>query len=251
MSSTSFTRTTARTSSRAWDAQLRSVTAKGNVEFDPLNTDKDGNTYAPCGLVANSLFNDTIRLVRCTDPSCSTFERVRQTGSDISWESDRKTKFSNPPVAAGQDLCDAFVGVKPPNWPVDACNLGEAVPGVYNPFSPEFNSSGRGYKNEDLIVWMRSAALPNFRKLYRRIVNEDLSDGQYGILIDYNYPVLNFKGKKRIVLSTVSWQGGKNPFLGICYLVVGCLCVLSAAVFAIMIRFRSRELGSEAHLEWR
>ena len=55
---------------------------------------------------------DTIRLVRCTDPSCSTFERVRQTGSDISWESDRKTKFSNPPVAAGQDLCDAFVGVK-------------------------------------------------------------------------------------------------------------------------------------------
>ena len=56
------------------------------------------------------------------------------------------------------------------------------------------------------------AALPNFRKLYRRIVNEDLSDGQYGILIDYNYPVLNFKGKKRIVLSTVSWQGALSSF---------------------------------------
>ena len=45
-------------------------------------------------------------------------------------------------------------------------------------------------------------------------------------------------------LPLCSFTGGKNPFLGICYLVVGCLCVLSAAVFAIMIRFRSRQATS-------
>jgi len=31
------------------------------------------------------------------------------------------------------------------------------------------NASNNGYKNEDLIVWMRTAAFPSFRKLYRRI----------------------------------------------------------------------------------
>ena len=31
------------------------------------------------------------------------------------------------------------------------------------------NASNNGYKNEDLIVWMRAAAFPSFRKFYRRI----------------------------------------------------------------------------------
>lgn len=31
------------------------------------------------------------------------------------------------------------------------------------------NASNNGYENEDLIVWMRTAAFPSFRKLYRRI----------------------------------------------------------------------------------
>ena len=31
------------------------------------------------------------------------------------------------------------------------------------------NPDNNGLQNEDLIVWMRTAAFPNFRKLYRRI----------------------------------------------------------------------------------
>lgn len=57
--------------------------------------------------------------------------------------------------------------LQPPNWSVEACNLGAEVPGVYNPFSPDFNSSGRGYKNEDLIVWMRSAGASGIQPLLR------------------------------------------------------------------------------------
>ena len=34
------------------------------------------------------------------------------------------------------------------------------------------SQDNNGYKNEDLIVWMRTAALPTFRKLHRRVQHE-------------------------------------------------------------------------------
>ena len=51
------------------------------------------------------------------------------------------------------------------------------------------NPDNNGLQNEDLIVWMRMAALPNFRKLYRRVkFNENmgkLDRGTYTLDIDY------------------------------------------------------------------
>lgn len=42
-----------------------------------------------------------------------------------------------------------------------------------------------------------------------------------------DYPVKSFNGTKSIVFSTVSWIGGKNPFLGWAY-------VATAAVFVLL-----------------
>lgn len=70
---------------------------------------------------------------------------------------------------------------------------------------------------------MRTAGLPNFRKLWGRI-EEDLVPGTYTVKIVDNYPVSDFDGKKKIVLSTANAFGGKNDFLGIAYIVVGSIC---------------------------
>lgn len=55
------------------------------------------------------------------------------------------------------------------------------------------HEDNNGLQNEDLIVWMRTAALPNFRKLYRKINHTDreefkegLPKGTYTLNIDYS-----------------------------------------------------------------
>jgi len=74
----------------------------------------------------------------------------------------------------------AFNGTAhPPNWQKPVYEL--------DPDDPENN----GYENEDLIVWMRTAALPNFRKLYRLVnhtgvFENGLPAGNYTLNVDYS-----------------------------------------------------------------
>ena len=78
---------------------------------------------------------------------------------------------------------------------------------------------------------MRTAGLPNFRKLWGTIT-DDLPAGEYTLKIEDNYEVQAFKGEKSFVLSTTNAVGGKNYFLALSYIVVGILCVLFIIVFA-------------------
>ena len=56
-----------------------------------------------------------------------------------------------------------------------------------------------------------------------------------------DFPVISFDGEKRVILSTTSWIGGKNPFLGIAYITVGVLClVLGFSFLIIHIKFGKR-----------
>lgn len=102
--------------------------------------------------------------------------------------------------------------------------------------------------DEDFIVWMRTAGLPDFRKLYR-IIDEDLV-GNYSVQIFNNFPVSSFSGQKHIVISEVSWLGGKNPFLGISYMAVGSLCLVLGIAFLIKHLVSGRPLGDVSYLEW-
>lgn len=91
---------------------------------------------------------------------------------------------------------------------------------------------------------MRTAGLPNFRKLYG-VINQDLTKGLYTLKIDNNFDVNQFEGSKSFVLSTTNVLGGKNFFLAICYIVVGSLCIVFAIIFFIAYMTKKRQNNRE------
>lgn len=65
---------------------------------------------------------------------------------------------------------------------------------------------------------------------------------------DFN--VTEYGGTKSIVISTRTVMGGKNPFLGIAYIVVGGICIVLGAMFTVTHLIRPRKLGDHTYLSW-
>lgn len=82
-------------------------------------------------------------------------------------DDDVKTKYQNPQYSLKGNLCEAFNNtIRPPAWPQDICTLDD-------------KEGGLGFENFDFMVWMQTAALPKFRKIYRQLDtrNETFRDG--------------------------------------------------------------------------
>lgn len=86
---------------------------------------------------------------------------------------------------------------------------------------------------------MRTAALPYFRKLWGR-VEVNIPDGELKITVQNHYDVSAFDGRKTLVLSTANEFGGKNNFLAVAYLVVGCICFVITIAFIVK-KFKSND----------
>eukprot|EP00479_Gromia_sphaerica_P008758 TRINITY_DN3472_c0_g1_i1.p1 TRINITY_DN3472_c0_g1~~TRINITY_DN3472_c0_g1_i1.p1 ORF type:complete len:132 (-),score=25.53 TRINITY_DN3472_c0_g1_i1:167-562(-) len=110
------------------------------------------------------------------------------------------------------------------------------------------------------MVWMRTAGLPTFKKLYR-IIDGPVEGGstsvtqfEDGDIIEFNiknyFRVADFDGQKWIVASTTTWLGGKNSFLGYAYIIVGVLCMILALLFFLKHTISPRKLGDMRYFKW-
>lgn len=207
---------------------------QSNGECKPLATTDNNQPIYPCGLIANSVFNDTFGvpiLIQAADSTASTNVAYNMTDRGITWPGESK-KYQ-------QTRYDIGVPVPPPFWLA-------RYPNGYTAENPPPDLS----QDEHFQVWMRTAGLPTFRKLYFRNDNEAMAAGRYSIGIYMNYPVAQFGGTKSIVFSTVSFIGGKNPFLGIAYIVVAGICVLLGLLLTIRQLVKPRKLGDMRYLSW-
>ncbi|XP_054470999.1 transmembrane protein 30C [Anoplopoma fimbria] len=193
---------------------------------NPFITDPNGLPIAPCGAVANSFFNDSFTL--SYRGSTGPWVPVPLLRKGITWYTDKNVKYRNP-TDGNKTLAQVFEGTAQPlYWQKPVYEL------------DSFDPTNNGFINDDLIVWMREAAFPNFKKLYgvlyrtSKPFTNGLPAGNYSIDISYNFPVQYFQGRKEVVLTTLTWFGGQNHFLPIAYLVTSSLILLIAVVLTVV-----------------
>ncbi|KAI8338992.1 CDC50/LEM3 family [Chlamydoabsidia padenii] len=183
---------------------------------DPVSNDRSKIIY-PCGLIANSMFNDTIsNLTQITDSGA----QQQQYG----WRRDGLTWATeyNKYGTTGYQLDQI---IPPPNW------QSRFPQGQY---TEQYPPPDLGKQMERLKVWMSVAALPDFRKLWGRNDGQDLSAGRWRATIDLNFNTQNYGGQKWLILTTSNALGGRNFYLGLTYMAVGSLCLLLATLFTFM-----------------
>lgn len=155
-----------------YDKQLKGeVFDSSTVEdsdCDPLRLTDSGIPYYPCGLIANSLFNDTFSnpvLLNVQDGS-SDNETYVMKNTSIAWSSD-KTLYGNFPSSMNYSTV-----APPPNWL-------HRYPKGYTDTNPPLELA----EHEPFMVWMRTAGLPTFSKLALRNDTDAMHSGTYQVEI--------------------------------------------------------------------
>ncbi|CAN0131104.1 unnamed protein product [Ectocarpus sp. 6 AP-2014] len=218
----------------------------------------------PCGLVANSMFNDVIVVDSAPEPyeSLSPYEYMDESG--ISWVTDRDGDFSQPdgfvraecaPSVSCADClgsaaysdCGSFTdrtGTSYKYWYPDEAStqyLYETYPNVISPVD--------GVTDEHFVVWMRTAALSTFRNLYGRIEHDLVAPAEITFNVTANFHVAGFGGTKSLVLTTLSPVGSRNGVLGGAFMAVGGACLAAGVVVLSTFQKRPREFADASQLE--
>ena len=184
-------------------SNLQSCSPKISKNSSKLNED----IYVPCGLLPFSYFNDSFCL-----PQNSSFE-----------------KFTDQNIALKSDL------------------------NYFKPFNSKYDKSINWLSsytdfpglnmNEHFIVWIRTAAMPDFLKLYMKCEDCTIRKGLYQIEIHMNYPKSMFPGERWLVLSKTSSIGSQSHFIVIAYFSMGSLGIIFAIAFLIHMLFCPKKFG--------
>ncbi|CAI5756520.1 unnamed protein product [Candida verbasci] len=210
-------------------ASLSDIKDTVGQNCEPLSQ-RDGKRIYPCGLIANSLFNDTFSERLEAVNGTSSNNTVELTKEGIAWATDKnrfkKTKYNYTEV------------VPPPNWY-------KKYPNGYNETNMPDISTWYDFQN-----WMRPAALSTFNKLVLRNDSASLEPGWYQMNIGMHFPVLRYGGKKYLYISQRSVIGGKNDFLGISWMVGGGICFILGLALLVINFVKPRKTGDVNLLSW-
>jgi hypothetical protein len=187
----------------------------------------------PCGLIASSFFTDTFPSASVTSsaildamssnssfpgPPSFPLEGRNWQGEGIAWTTDRESRFKARAVKGDETQLNPR-GV-PRNHPNDIAAM--TLPSV---------------SDEDFIVWMRTAPFSTFSKFNKHILDRSLRKGEVvSVHVQLGYDVSGFSGEKSLVLSTSSATGSSNVFLGVAYLVMACVYMLTSLVLYLVYR---------------
>jgi len=213
-------------------ASVASTAANGSV------TNVSTPVIMPCGLAAWAYFNDTYSFVLqpATPGTCAAGlspmpnAQCNMTGA-----------VSATGLAFNTDLTTRFAARDPPvHFNDNATARGGGAQAVQ-----------RLSADERFVGWMRTPALSTFRKLWGRMDGVTLRAGDVvTVAVGNNWNSYGFGGAKTLVLSTSSWLGGANDFIGIAYLSVGALCLVLGLAFAALSALKERRLGDPALFSW-
>ena len=249
------------------DAQLLGATTQTDLAISkcrPLA--KLGNiTINPCGLVANTLFNDVFNLVESEATVDVDGVPLAMIEEGIAWQSDLEFKFRQPEGFYSQQCSscdDANCTCDSKEWscsklgpykdkdgncflyyyPNDDTTqyLYETYPMVIDPI--------KGVTNEHFIVWMRTAALPDFRKLYGWIDQPIAAGTKLTFNVQPNFEVASFKGSKALVVSNNNIFGGRNTALGNNFIIVGLMALGFSLFFGLKHAIRPRKIADKNYL---
>ena len=229
----------------------------------------------PCGVAANTFFNDVFKLVEGNDFLGDDLIMIEE---GIAWQSDIDYAFAQPNSFVSDlcpnngTLCDEsccstvdeegeFAGFE---WSCTSPHKKESDGLCYRYHYANENTTRYLYKtysgiisplegvtNEHFIVWMRTATQPTFRKLYGWI-NQPIRKGERIVFnVTANYVVSRFRGSKSLILSTNNIFGGKNPYLGPIFYWVGFYCLLAGTFLSIKQGFRPRKLADPNYLHYK
>lgn len=161
--------------------------------------------YAPCGIRALSFFNDSYYWLN---------HSLEFTEKNIALNSDLRFFKS---LNSGYDNSIRF------------------LKDYYN--FPDENM------NEHFLVWMRSAAMPKFVKVYAKCINCTMYPGNYSVLIRMSYPKSVYSGPRHLVLIQTSSFGSSSYIISVSYLTFGGFSILMATGFLIQMILCPRQFG--------
>ena len=225
---------------------------------------KLGNiTLNPCGLIANTFFND-IFVLRPGARDINGNELV-MVEEGISWTTDLEYRFAMPDGYQQKEceVCDASCcqdygfSCKTPaiskqdkkcyayDYPFDNTTqyLYETYPKIISPLEH--------VTNEHFVVWMRVATRPQFRKLYGYIEQTIPKGTRFRFDINLNYVVQSFGGTKALIISTNTIVGGKNPYIGPTFYYMGFFSLFCGVFFATKHWFRPRKIADRKYLHYK